>query len=33
MIELGIRTPFYLMFRDEIMRDLKKNSRVLKLED
>ena len=33
MVELGIRTPFYLFFRDEIVKDLKKNNKVLKLED
>lgn len=30
--EMRIRSPFYLFFRDELINDLKKNSKVLKLE-
>lgn len=33
MEEFGIRTPFYLLFRDELMKDLNKNSKVLTLEN
>ena len=33
MKKINIGLPYYLVFRDEIMRDLKKNSKVLKLED
>ena len=32
MIDLNMRTPFYLFFRDELINDLKKNNKVLKLE-
>ena len=33
MRNLNLRLPFYFAFRDEIMRDLKKNSKVLGLKD
>lgn len=31
--KLNLLQPFYLLFREEIMRDLKKNEKILKLED
>ena len=31
--ELQIPHPYYLIFRDEIMKDLNKNKKLLKLED
>ena len=33
MTRINIELPYYLVFRDEIVRDLKKNSKVLKLQD